>query len=127
MTGFVLDTSGAVMVEFAPGCDELKTWDRLDPFTQGYVEAMFASLYEFKDHSDGQSSLVALGFAFSDLAPETLAAILKDCAEAQQSPPPWLWPVTGENLWRLRNSALNSARFPPLTLFLSPGGKVVFT
>lgn len=116
MTDFTLDTSGEIVLPYPHLHPEPRgyRWSDLDPFTQGYVEALFVS--EQNDRGHGIS-------CFSDLSPEALAMILADCAEAQSSPPPWLWPVTGEEFWRARN-VVSSIRFPPLTASLGDDGKV---
>jgi len=77
---FTLDTSGAV-ARPSPETSVIKAyrWPDLDDFTQGYVEALFRT-----------SQMLVRGcripmdaYGFSDLAPETLALILKDCAAYQ--------------------------------------------
>lgn len=51
-----------------------ETFAYLDSFTQGYIEGAFFTIDE--DLAD---------FAFSDLAPETLAEIISDCADFQKA------------------------------------------
>lgn len=51
-------------------------WDDLSPFTQGYVEALFATFSTEFQKEWGASNLQV---RFSDLAPETLARIIADC------------------------------------------------
>lgn len=65
---------------------------------------------------------VAIEPRFSDLAPETLAAILKDC-EANSSTDSTK--RSGALFWRNRQEGA-VPDFPPLTLTLSDDGEVVF-
>ena len=77
MPEFHLDTSGRVdHVHPGNGRTYQVDWPELDTFTQGYIEALF-----FTDASDSDDELYEKGF--SDLAPETLAAIIDDCAKFQ--------------------------------------------
>lgn len=69
---FTLDTSGAVIM---PNTEEPVRWEDLSPFAQGYIAAMFEALRV--PGPDGPEPL--LYPAFSDLAPEALAAILRHC------------------------------------------------
>lgn len=82
MPKFILDTPG--FVDFGPTPQHLPgrpvpwtettvSWDRLDDFTRGYIEAMF-----YTEGADTDDDLAGLGF--SDLAPEALGAIMRDCA-----------------------------------------------
>lgn len=122
MTEFTLDTSGAVML--APGF----IWSDLSPFEQGYVEAMFAS-WKAQCDLDGDDFDVG----FSDLAPETLAAIRKDCAALVS--PPYVFASdadAGRFCWEWRQRGWRNATggpplreaFPPLTVSLGDDGKV---
>jgi hypothetical protein len=85
MPRFILDTFGVVSVDTrvsegrAPGTSHpvvITAWRDLDTFTQGYVEAMFFT----STGDDGE----AFRQGFSDLAPETLARIIADCAAFQE-------------------------------------------
>ena len=78
MPEFVLDTAGEVHGEGAGGIPGYCIWADLDTFAQGYIEAMF-----FTDSGDEEGQLGDLGF--SDLAPDTLAAIIRDCAAFQET------------------------------------------
>lgn len=111
-----LDTSGAVMIEFAPGCDEIKTWDRLDPFTQGYVEALFNGWIT----EPGWGDRPLEHFAFSDLASETLEVILKDCATFKDARP-----FDGKLFWDQRQRGQWTVQgFPPVVPYLGDDGKI---
>lgn len=55
-----------------------KAFAALDYFTQGYVEAMFFTNTGDPDDGDLQNA------TFVELAPETLASILADCAKFQE-------------------------------------------
>jgi hypothetical protein len=117
MSDFTLDTSGEV------ACDEhgwAHVWSDLTPFQQGYVEAALRP-------REGLYYPLTSRFAgFSDLAPETLAAMLKDC-EAWQRELRLASPATaasGAGFWEDRRRGL-WRHFPPLTLYLGDDGKVL--
>lgn len=82
MLGFQLDTSGVVHMP-APGNPgsvgplAYVQWRDLDAFTQGYIEALFFT----EEEALGQYAENAYGFR--DLAPETLARIMRDHAAFQ--------------------------------------------
>lgn len=78
MPEFILDTAGRVD---QPGLLRALIWGDLDAFTQGYVEALFFT----STGDDGEP----LEQGFSDLAPETLARIIADCA-AFRAAPAWV-------------------------------------
>lgn len=116
MSAFTLDTSGFVP---KPGPDPMSWmtphhwgWNALDPFTQGYIEALLTAFWNTVLYA---TRIKPRGFR--DLAPETLAAILKDCAD----PPKFM--TSGAQLWEMRQLN-NLARFPPLTPYLGVDGKV---
>lgn len=129
-----LDTSGAVqlreIINYNGKRRSALVWSDLTPFAQGYVEAIKASAPTLKEHrpASGGDGWVYFHWTFSDLAPETLAAILKDCEEA---PYAQLARVSeghvavelGRTLWRERQSDKYRA-FPPLTPYLGDDGKV---
>jgi hypothetical protein len=133
---FTLDTSGAVDDPHGWG---LLYWSDLTPFAQGYVEALFASLATppFTGHPHLQREGVCYGetiVGFSDLAPETLAAILKDCASfanIAEGLGAKAGAVEGRRFWGGRqrrfpgvgNPAWTTA-FPPLTPYLDDDGRV---
>lgn len=83
MPKFILDKGGQVAFETI-------RWGDLDSFTQGYIEALFftseaagvttAEWRAIEDHAQGS---IPGDVGFSDLAPETLAAIIADCAKFQ--------------------------------------------
>lgn len=57
--------------------DDTKAYNALDTFTQGYIEAMFFT----ECHADNPELEDA---TFSDLAPETIAACVAQCARFQE-------------------------------------------
>jgi hypothetical protein len=125
---FTLDTSG--FVEGRPQGIRTKRvyWTDLTPFQQGYVEALFASAvgspdFWANDHKAGYPDHVG----FSDLSPEALALILRDCAQYEDGARAvGLWSNTadiGGHFWRVRQSGA-FPEFPPLTVTLSDAGKV---
>jgi hypothetical protein len=67
--------------------------DTLDEFTEAYIEAALWSTTD-TDNEDGDSCLDAK-YSASDLAPETLAKVIADCAKFQRDNAQWL---TDENL-----------------------------
>lgn len=79
---FAFDTSGVVEgpINTPDGLRfDAIGWGFLDAFTQGYVEALFnETLFNTRD-----DDLRKVGF--SDLAPETLARIMVDCAYGQRA------------------------------------------
>lgn len=119
-----LDTSGVVCVVDDPadryGFREFY-WTDLSPFAQGYIEAAL------RDYLMRNLGPLASGdiLGFSDLAPETLAAMMKDCErylshgrrrELQQ-------PQDGAALWETRQMDISPA-FPPITLYLGDDGRI---
>lgn len=85
MPQFQLNTSGTVKsTEVAPNragfkADGVYSWGSLDAFTQGYIEALF-----FTENESLLEQLTGEDYGFSDLAPETLADIIADCAAFQR-------------------------------------------
>lgn len=122
MTEFKLDTTGAV--EWRDG--EVLRWDRLSPFAQGYVEAALRSplLVEGPDGEDADFYA-----AFRDLAPSTLAAMLKDC-EAVRGYFPRQSAENGERFYHERQRYPNGwvitsgYKLMPLTLHLGDDGLI---
>lgn len=130
MYGFKLDTSGAVNIAGLPAADCLHKarwgaslqfeWMDLPPFMQDYVEAM---LQERVEDDTGRNVPLARLLGFSDLAPETLARIIEDCARFNTDHPGGLW-VGGADFYRMRQGH-RLAEFPPVTISLSDDdGKV---
>lgn len=78
MPAFEINSAGTVRDVRAPSIEAVKRVDLdfcdLDSFTQGYVEAMFFTSTGTDDDGDLQEA------GFADLAPETLATIVADCA-----------------------------------------------
>lgn len=103
-------------------------------FEDGYVEAMFARLNEERwcDNA-GRAPAIKPELGFSDLAPETLAAIRKDCAEAVEyrSIPfgRWFNPngAGGRCFWSDRQDGRFPGKWPPLHLSLGNDGLVRFS
>jgi hypothetical protein len=129
MATFTLDTSGEVELRVhsavRPELRQFVAWSNLAPFEQGYVEGLFATTED-----EGSTSLRDVR-AFSDLAPETLARIMEDCASASTNP--WFSYTPdangGRQFWvERRNRALRGEghRFPPLTLHLADDGLIYF-
>jgi hypothetical protein len=133
MPGFTLDTSGTVhAVPGAPAGQGTYhpvdlDWCDLDAFTQGYISALFASSYDVLPgfmataNQPETDKLRTHPVGFSDLAPETLARIIKDCAAFRDGmasalgahfPQRPLWPegderhgLAGRDFWLTRNGA----------------------
>jgi len=117
---FQLDTTGAVQSRLSPTI--LLTWSDLSPFTQVYIEALFAGLgAAFRDGGI---------HAFSDLAPATLARIIADC-EAMLSVHRALRfddcddSGAGRDFWENRQGGF-LVDFPPLTVQIGDDSKVRF-
>lgn len=122
MTEFTLDTSGAVEAIENDG-SPLMRWPHLTPFEQGYVEAMLTTSIRWPDPAEGygpSSSVVR----FSDLAPETLAAIRKDCADFEVKYGERPLQEHGCGFWVGRQAGRHMPGFPPLTVTLNDAGKV---
>ena len=125
-TEFTLDTSS--VVERGEAYGGRFVWEDFDPFTQGYVEALFESAWpdllqqliakgmsEAADHDDSVQP------EFSDLSPEALAMILRDCAALSKY---YAKSVGGgSKAWSDRHSG-EWPGFPPLTPHLSDCGRV---
>lgn len=138
MTEFKLDTSGYVKVTHEDGQWHRYVWSDLSPFTQGYIEALFASAWaEPKFRSDWLLRDVVKGVpedewrtdrpAFSDLAPETLARIIADCAWRQEKSPRLGSVKDGADFWRARQGENGwPVSMPPLTVQLGDDGTVRF-
>lgn len=132
MSEFSLDTSGSI--QFRDSHGELMTyrWSDLTPFEQGYVEAMFASLYDpvFKKPVLRSGPIDFRGVAFRHLAPETLARILKDCEayrgeRDKRGPyPASYWTAeTGADFWGSRQAG-TWISFPLLDVTLADDGLI---
>lgn len=146
---FKLDTSGRVAGALSDGLAVWYEFDDLTPFAQGYVEAMFASLSaQLREQSDlaarhakqtpvgdirgfcedsvwsRRFAEQAAGLAFSDLAPETLAAILEDCERFRGRTASKCSKV-GALFWKNRSAGyLSDDGWTPLTPTLGEDGKV---
>lgn len=132
MTTFILDTSGCVLIMRATDTHPHPTdypnglsWGDLTPFAQGYIEALltdFASRFALMPPTGPAREV-----AFSDLAPETLARIIADCAAACLHPMPFCatYSAEGGSFWSERQDGVYVA-FPPLTVWLGDDGKVRF-
>lgn len=133
MEGFTLDTSGEVrgarLIEMPDGNWRSHwTWDDLPLFAQGYIRAAFESLQGLRDemralygphpiHTD-------MPLGFRHLAPETLAAMLKDCERlADLHNMVGATAETGRFVWDSRQRRL-LVGFPPVTLYLGDGGLI---
>lgn len=124
-SAFTLDTSG--YVEHPRGSDDVSAiyWSDLTPFAQGYVEALFASERPGYDDAGLGGHYVC---GFSDLSPEALALILRDCAAFIETAHPPTSPDNdqrrGRAFWRLRQLNRYAGMWPPLTVSLDDDGKV---
>lgn len=97
MPEFVLDTSGQVCRTEARDYGTISRctlWRDLDAFTAGYVEALFftedspgLTTEEWRAECEAGTNEGALpgDVGFADLAPETLARIIEDCAKFQRT------------------------------------------
>jgi hypothetical protein len=122
-----LDTSGSVSYR-VHGIVQTKIWSDLDPFTQGYIEALFASKPLLELPQNGEDNQPAPGYRH--LARETLARIIEDCdRRVTHEDIRWASDEAGRNsgrvFWRLQQDNDLSC-FPPLTITLGDDGKVRF-
>ncbi|MFN4296745.1 MAG: hypothetical protein ACK4FB_07865 [Brevundimonas sp.] len=119
---FQLDTSGVVYVQSAFITDRnskvAKRWSDLSPFTQGYIEALFAA---FDPEPTPGVRLAPGPFGFSDLAPETLARIIADCGLAQREGD---GRMEGIDYWNRRQAGEYLTTRQPQTVQLGDDGKV---
>jgi hypothetical protein len=125
---FTFDTSGEVVEGKAsdrPRMTPIKAWrwEGLDTFTQAYVAALFEAEREvFTD--EGREAMPG----FSDLAPETLATILRDCEAARRrtcaAPGPSAAVPCGRSFWSARQAGRGGAAFPPLSAYVGDDGRV---
>lgn len=135
MSEFVLDTSGFVIDPMKPETNRRHAiwWADLSLFEQGYIEALLRSFVV--DDPDILEAAERTGVSpyagFSDLAPSTLEAIRKDCAEHQAATKAVLGVAqsdaeAGRAFWNFRQSLLPqpSLAFPPLHITLHDDGKV---
>jgi hypothetical protein len=119
---FQLDTSGEVPTDYNP-CTKLR-WSDLSHFAQGHVEAMFEDIARVFGTSGNWS--------FADLAPETLARIIADCASFENIVAGLgrkSGTFEGHRFWNGRQGGLSGsigAAFPPLDVQLGDDGKVRF-
>lgn len=146
MTEFQLDTSGVVYIP-APLCGRIHgygvTWDDFDLLQQGYVEAL---LRDFNNNARPAGAVwTGTYYGFSDLAPETVQKIIRDCAALQAALSEHQFDYSqGWCFWNYRNGRLEgpdlvrwsepfdtwflnaSREFPPLTLTLGEDGLIYF-
>lgn len=118
---FQLDTTGRVVSELTEAFETYHEWSDLDAFAQGYVEALF---------SEGVAPQTMWPCRFQDLAPETLARIIADCAKGVDKP--YMMgraynanDAGGRCFWADRQAGFY-ADLPPLTVQLGDDGKVRF-
>lgn len=120
MTTFTLDTSGAIFVTAHPKEGERYgyRWSDLpNDFVRGYVGAIFAEMHR-ADPDEPDIRLTLRWTRFSDLHPEALALILRDCEAWQEK-----YPKSGFGgglMWAYRQSGA-APSFPPLTISLEEG------
>lgn len=131
MSEFVLDTSGAVHGVIASDGDLCANlWSDLSPFTQGYIEALFAGVVDGSTRLTGNLDLIPDEWAFRHLAPETLARIIADCeafAAGGLNDGAAYDVGTGRQFWEARQKGLwVTIDLPPLTVQLGDDGKVRF-
>lgn len=93
MPQFILDTSGDVdNTPYGDGSKRGIVWGDLDAFTQGYIEALFftseapgVTTEEWQATEEHDEGNIPGDVGFSDLDPETLADIVKECATFQHN------------------------------------------
>lgn len=125
MVDFKLDTSGEVELTAGGALSAHYTWTDLSPFAQGYVEALFDGFYrqeqaKARDHFPRVSEAFAR-YGFSDLSPEALALILKDCEVYERHYP--MKPFAeyrrarGAAFWAERNSGKRTSDWSPVHFY----------
>jgi len=140
MADFTLDTSGAVATgDAAQGTYWAYFWPDLSPFERGYTRKALEDLNEALranpgNYLDGGEGVEYIGptVGFSDLSPEALGVIRKDCKLAENNSYAWhTWldrvgVEGGKNFWESRQKPHRwyAKTFPPLTVFLSDEGRV---
>lgn len=134
MDRFSFDTSGFVEAPSAafPGKMAFWQWSDLSPFAQGFVEGLFADPRLSKSQSEADGRITRVPPSFSDLSPDALALILRDCASfvniATGLGIKELGSTQGRYFWAGRqNGTLQhawAAAFPPLRPFLNDEGKI---
>lgn len=141
---FTLETSGRVAGDYA-GLTVWYEFGDLSPFAQGYVEALlrdYGHVCEGRPRGSGEHPMLRSMImahrqaAFSDLHPEALAMILRDCEWAESFLSQGnmfargLVKSEGERFWQTRKAGeWVSGRpapvtFKPLTIYLDDAGKV---
>jgi len=137
--GFTLNTSGAVALPHRNEADQTfvsTLWSDLSPFAQGYIEALLRDVRAALHcgRLAGRDRIHYPAYhprAFSDLAPEALVLILKDCAafttyarevcavdyERSKSDGEWFWHARQKLEWM-------DSGYPRLAPYLREDGKV---
>lgn len=114
-----LDTSGTVPKPSTPHhVTGSWAWSDLDPFTQGYVRAALRESAATMQIRVVGNIVADPGFA--DLAPETLAAIMKDCATMQGVYKAAKSEADGATAYRLRQTGKWDAPPPFSVVYLKP-------
>lgn len=133
MQPFQLETSGDVRnLAILPFARVI--WGDLSPFAQGYVEALIQCADAERRAARPFGQYLRLGF--SDLSPEALAMILRDCeAMAGRFPAMRFTANDGFAFWGSRKAGFRTGAdafhgatlngpFPPLRVYLDDAGKV---
>jgi hypothetical protein len=131
MSTFTLDTSGAVPMGRGENIGLAGVnlrWDdpQMTPFVRGCAEGVLREVFEFATLPDGSP------YGFRHLAPETLAAILKDCErllEIGNRPGASGWDEgrareQGAGFWVGRQGGVWAPTFPPRIPYLGDDGRV---
>lgn len=108
---------------------DMTDWNKLTPFTQGYINGLIDNLLIERETDSKGQTLRERWAEFFDLAPETLAQVVEDCANAYH-----LCPGVsddgdrraGRGFWNVRQSNAIARRFPALTVCINDDGKVRF-
>lgn len=133
MSDFTLDTSGDVWTPHGQLANTY--WEDLSPFEQGYTRAGLEELAKRLRKAGWSDYHISQHVRFDRLAPETLAAIRKDCAIAAMRYPAWgMRALQGRTFWAERqrgfeptqslNAGWLKATFPPLTVTHGDDGRV---
>ena len=132
---FTLDTSGKIFLplDSEPWRDPYDpvAWPDLDPFTQGYIEALLGALDDarpiaYRNGAWGSKAReVPIRPAFSWVSPEALAVTLRDCADARRRYMREDTTKDGALFWSARtNGDCVPEGFPPLAPYVRDDCKV---
>ena len=126
--GQQLDTSGVVRADIDGMISPVGWEDLPNDFVRGFIRAMLLEFGHAWANDDGD-----LFVSYSDLAPEALDMIIRDCEAMQSGLLIGSGQDGGREAWASRQSGWKdwgttpSHRFPPYRITLTEAGKVALT